>query len=70
MNRGKKLVSSNLAMLAFYRDKKGSLEEYQKKVRERLEESVNKAVGGEVDKVELHLKGFINIFFASLSHLG
>lgn len=70
MNRGKKLVSSNLAMLAFYRDKKGSLEEYQKKVRERLEESVNKAVGGEVDKVELHPKGFINIFFASLSHLG
>ena len=63
-------MSSNLAMLGFFMEKKMSLNEYQHKVKERLEKSVTKILAEKIEKVELHGKGYINFWFNSLQHLG
>lgn len=62
------LISSNLAMLGFYRDKKMSLKDYQESVKTPLVEAVVEVVGEKSEKVELHDKGFINIYFTSLKN--
>ena len=46
-----------------------SLEEYQKNISPKLEKAVAQVVEGKAEKVELHEKGFINIYFSSLKQL-